>query len=619
MLNCFVVSFLFLFTGDNMLPAQEAHPPDAGEVHHEPGEAKANVDHHDEKTGGPDHAQGESHGADHGESGKKVSVPMGELIGVLIAIVLVFLVIATWDYKNSTKLGEEMQLSHWFWPPLFLIYVAGCYYLGWNNPLVSGGTIVLALLAFLGMKQLHETVFKFGRPGEKVNGFKIYWLILKAFSESTELMAIFLLAPLLCAAGYYASQAGGHSVPHYHVPWAAVLTIVGIMTAAKNAMSEVLKAVDSIERKIGAIPTLILVALLAAITGEPANADIQTAYLLPRMPKDKRKRAVVGIGVAAAIGSGGGLTFFSPPAVIIIWASVMVPVFGWTLMTLLMGVGLIVTAHVIACVLVYARHLEPLGEARKDMKVEGDYTTSNLSLLILALVVIGHILVALPNVMAIAPWLSVVVYGVDIVLGIYCLGVALVNQIGKTFSLHRFEHDILPLLIGGLLIAIDNIGVLADPGVVSGGSHIPLGWIPVEYLAVALALMMFVITGGVSALADNALATKVFIVLPITIAMGLIKGGMSLEEASFIANAGALGVIVGALTWGWITVQGNLPNFPIRKAFSIEAAYWIGVALRTYGWTLAVPAVGLILVVQLILPGIMVPLNITAFHGGGGH
>lgn len=59
-----------------------------------------------------------------------------------------------------------------------------------------------------------------------------------------------------------------------------------------------------------------------------------------------------------------------------------------------------------------------------------------------------------------------------------------------------------------------------------------------------LALVLFLITGAISALADNALATKVFIGLPITIAASMMASGMTPDQAALVANAGALGVIV---------------------------------------------------------------------------
>jgi hypothetical protein len=225
-------------------------------------------------------------------------------------------------------------------------------------------------------------------------------------------------------------------------------------------------------------------------------------------------------------------------------------------------------------------------------------------------------LVALPLGHTLHQGLSLLVFGGDILLGVFTFGIAIWAQNGQIFSFHKLEHDLQPILIGGLLIAIDNIGVLAEPSIIWFGQALPLGWIPVESLAVVLGLLLFVITGAISALADNALATKVFILLPITIGAQMVDQGSTPMEASLVANAGALGVIVGALTWGWATVQGNLPNFPIKSAFDIDPVYWIKVGLPAYWWTLFVPAIGIVLVVEFVLPGLITPLHLPASDTG---
>lgn len=91
------------------------------------------------------------------------------------------------------------------------------------------------------------------------------------------------------------SELGGHNahLPHFHIPWAPVLTIIGIMTAANNAMSEILEKVNIIEKKIGKFGTLVFLSLLSSLTGEPANASIQNKYLVPRLPKDETERTKV--------------------------------------------------------------------------------------------------------------------------------------------------------------------------------------------------------------------------------------------------------------------------------------------------------------------------------------
>lgn len=515
------------------------------------------------------------------------------------------------------------MVTLWIWPLVYILYLFACFNLWWDAPLASVLVIVLALVAFLGLMNSHDTVFRFARPRKNnVNAFQVYWKILKTFSDSTEFMAIFILLPLLFGAGFIFSELWGHTahLPHFHVPWAPVLTIIGIMTAANNAMSEILEKVSVIEKKFWKKVTLIFLSLLSSLTGEPANAAIQNKYLIWRLPKDSKQKTEVGVGVAATIWSWWGLTFFSPPAVIIIW-SVMTGVFNWGLGTLILGVGLIVTLHVIVCVNIYAKYIDEKWDAEvvpleKGSQISWDYTRSKSSLFILIAVIIGHIFIALPMSEAFNPLAKYIVYWADVLLAFYAFGIGLLGQQDKVFNFHKFEHDIQPLLIWGLLIAIDNIGILAEPSIVWFGSILPLAWIPAAILPLVLALSLFVITWVVSALADNALATKVFISLPITIAIWLIANGTSPDQAALVANAWALGVIVWALTFGWITVQWNLPNFPIRSAYDIDPIDWLKIGFPKYAWTLLAPVIGIVVVVLFILPSIISPLNLESYGEG---
>ena len=177
----------------------------------------------------------------------------------------------------------------WIWPLIFTLYIFGCFMLWWEHPLVSSLVITLALVAFLGLMNHHETVARFAKPKKnQINAFQIYWKILKTFSDSTEFMAIFILLPLLFGWAYVFSELGFFTyLPHFHIPWAPVFTIIGIMSAANNAMSEILEKIYLLEKKVWKYGTLVCMSLLSSLTGEPANAAIQNKYLLPRLPKIK--------------------------------------------------------------------------------------------------------------------------------------------------------------------------------------------------------------------------------------------------------------------------------------------------------------------------------------------
>jgi hypothetical protein len=473
------------------------------------------------------------------------------------------------------------------WLGFIALYVWGSFNFGWNENWVSLLVVPIALFAFLDF-------FKFD---EAKNDCHIWAKVAREYTRNTELMAIFLLLPIVFFIGYYVSKAGGHEgLPHIHAPWEIMLTIVGIMFTARNAMTEILGNINRIEYVIGKYPTLILMNIAASLTGEPGASKIQSVYIGPRLPDDQKIRDKVAVGLATGIGTGGGLTNSAPPAVLMIWP-VLVASAGWSLITLWMGLGVFVLAHVIVAVAVYGKHIQPC-HASVD-NIQGDYNQAWWALPIFLLTVMAHIAVSFKVGGEIG---KVIVYSADVIFALICILQATIAQQGKTFSFHTWEDDIQPVLIAGLLFAIDNIGLLAEPGIIWLGGVLPIDWIPREYLPLGLAMMMFVVTGVTSALADNALATKVFIPLPFVIGAKLLDAGMPIEEVSLIVHAMIIGIVGGALSWGWITVQGNLPNFPLKKAFSVEAVIWVATGLRYYVWPLVFATLVMAIWIQFFVP-----------------
>lgn len=88
-----------------------------------------------------------------------------------------------------------------------------------------------------------------------------------------------------------------------------------------------------------------------------------------------------------------------------------------------------------------------------------------------------------------------------------------------------------------------------------------------------------------------------FIAVPIAIAATIADQ----SQAIIVANAGAIGVIAGALTMGWMTIQGNLPNFPIAKQFDIDPVERLA-EIKRYRWTLIVAVVCMVFTIVFILP-----------------
>ncbi|MBT3864960.1 hypothetical protein HOE67_05040 [Candidatus Peregrinibacteria bacterium] len=443
--------------------------------------------------------------------------------------------------KQTKTLFMEALLSSWAaWTALFVMVGV---MLSHGNPLISGAAVLIA--AILGMNGLARTDMWLTSEGP---GWWRKHKFLKIFHHITdegELAGIFVGVVALIV--LFVVGEGSH----LHFPYMEAFTLLGIMSAANIAVQYMIPVMGVIEKFFGIRGVLIGGSLLSSLTGEPAASVFLAEYVKKRVnPEDRPK---VATGLAATIGSGGGLMPFAAPPILIVY-SILVSEFNWGIPTLIAFVGAGCVAHVITSSFWFAKYIKPNEDVHPKIDMKG------VALLaMMAVVVLWHIFY---------PGLALWIF--DGALGItsWYLAHKKYKDCSEGLKEDAFTAKWQPIILAVLLVALEIIGVIADPLIASLSHQIPASFPPILIM-----FTLFFMTAWVSHFADNALASRVFIMVAV-----VLKGTFGMELGSLFAAS----VVMGALFGGFLLIPANLPNFYLARAFKVTPGAWVKVSWILY-------------------------------------
>lgn len=375
------------------------------------------------------------------------------------------------------------------------------------------------------------------------------------------------LAGIFVAGVVLACQLLRHAHPHF--AFAEAFTLLGIMSAANLAVNHMMPIMGAVERFSGKWGALVIGSLLSSFTGEPSAAVFLSEYFRGRTLVDQKNRVATGLG--ATIGSGGGLLPFSAPPVLIVWA-ILGREFGWGLGHLLMFVGGACVLHV-AVVAWRLRHAIGAYEPSSKQK---STLIGWWPLGLLAAVVVLNMTFEFHH-------LRLLTWGIDALVAVGALWMSYRDNPDTTADerlIPAGEHEHThgessgrwqPVTLGLLLMGLEVVGMEAEPLL-----QTLAGFIPSTAPALLIILVLWLLSAVTSHVADNALASRVYITVAVTLS-GVIGYGDLL----------AMAVVLGALFGGFLLIPANLPNFAISKKFGVTPGGWAGTAWRWY-WSGAV-------------------------------
>lgn len=460
---------------------------------------------------------------------------------------------------STEQLTLAKTLSRFAWG--FIVLFIICLLL--SQPIIAGFFIVLGAVCFmngLGRTDLLRADTRWWQEHPVMRYFH-FW------TSEGELAGIITGAVVWLTLYLIDKEA----LSHIHMPWTEAFTLLGIMSMANLIVANMKTIMALIERFSNRWVVVFFGSILSSVTGEPAAAIFLSDYIYNRVPEEKHAKTATSL--AASIGSGGGLLPFAAPPILIVWPYLQSQL-GWSILDLVMYVAVGCILHAAVSATYVARYM------RKDTR----HSVKNVPMAVVALTLMA-VLVA----MHIAHfWL---VYYIDVVIAVLASGFLFwqyTKQIKEYVDVHglhtriqreknsefvelkerRFSAVFQPVILAGLLIALEIIGVAAEPFI---GYLAEL--IPTTLPLFAVGLMLFFATAWVSHFADNALASRVFIV----IALGFI-GTHGAEVASVLAAC----VLYGALFGGFLTIPANLPNFAINRRFKVDPKPWIQAAVPLY-------------------------------------
>ena len=421
--------------------------------------------------------------------------------------------------------------------------------------LVSGLVLLAAVAAMNGFARTDMAIKAEGESGWLHHkGLKILHFI----TNEGELAGILVGAVVVAA--MYVTGNGAEVVHVVEHSYPLVFTLYGIMSAANLAVTHIQPIMLGIERLFGVRIAIILGSLLSSLTGEPAAAVFLIDFIKERVKKEKR--AEVATGLAATIGSGGGLMPYAAPPVLIVWG-ILSLTFGWGIPELITYIGVGCVLHVITSSFFFVKHIEKRETKGKDHTLTVE---SFLPLAWLAILIYWHI--TSPGI-----WLWIA----DAITGALATWAAYRHYRGSgpEQAEEKFTDMWQPTILGILLLGIEFIGVAADPLIFTLAEQIPHTW-----PALVIGLILFISTAVVSHFADNALASRVFISVPVALMAVPAFGELT---ASLLAAC----VVMGALFGGFLMIPANLPNFYIARVLQIDAIRWLKNAWRLYPTGLA--------------------------------
>lgn len=446
------------------------------------------------------------------------------------------------DKKQQTRtLLLEALLSSWIaWTALFVMVGV---MLSHGNPLISGVAILIA--AILGMNGLARTDMWLTSEGPLWWRKHKYLKFFHHITDEGELAGIFVGVVALIMLFVIGDGS------HVHFPYREALTLLGIMSAANIAVRYMIPVMGVIERFFGIKGVIIVGSLLSSLTGEPAASVFLAEYVKKRV--DEKDRARVATGLAATIGSGGGLMPFAAPPILIVF-SILVSEFNWGIPTLIAFVGAGCVAHVVTASFWFSKYIKPHDEKHPRLEKKGF-----LFLGLMAVVVLWHILY---------PGFALWVF--DVILGVtsWCLADKKYANCPEELREEAFTAKWQPIILSVLLVALEIIGVIADPLITSISQQIPTTFPPIF-----IAFILFFVTAWVSHFADNALASRVFIMVAV-----VLKSSFGIEVGSVFAAS----VIMGALFGGFLLIPANLPNFYLARALKVTPGAWVKISWILY-------------------------------------
>lgn len=452
--------------------------------------------------------------------------------------------------NNRDNTQETKQWRHVFIEAISFSWLAWAALFGYiaveishGNPLVAGGLILAA--AILAMNGLARTDFWLTSRGPNWWRHHKYLRFFHHITDEGELAGIFI--GLIALSLLYFN--GAHE--HIHFAYKEAFTLLGIMSAANLAVLHMMPVMSFLE-KIGGVKLVIIGgSLLSSLTGEPAASVFLADYLKKRV--DEKDRAKLATGLATTIGSGGSFMPFAAPPILIVWG-VLASKFGWGIPELISFVGVGCFFHVFITTFRFSKYIKIIEPTTKKMSSKGV-----IYLILLSIVILWHIF-----------YPSTLLWIFDAIIGFTSWFVA--NKKYKNCNEDDMEEAFTakwqPLILAALLMALEIIGIVADPLITTIAQQIPTTWPP---LAIAFAL--FFITTWTSHFADNALASRVFIMIPVALIPVFSQPIAALLAAS---------VIMGALFGGFLMIPANLPNFYLARAFKVTPGAWIRVSWHLY-------------------------------------
>jgi len=459
--------------------------------------------------------------------------------------------------KSWTFVFREAVFMSWLATFLYGLTMGVIFTHG--SPYISGGLALLTVL--LAMNGLARTELWLTSRGPQWWKEHPFLQTLHHVSSEGEMAGIVVGLSVLLA-----HLIVSHGVLHVHLPISEACTLFGIMSVANSSAPHMLPILEWLSKRTGVVGVIFFGSLLSSITGEPAAAVFLSRFVDEAVSEDERAR--VATGLAATIGSGGGLLPFAAPPVLIVWGTLQAKL-AWSFGTLFLFVGLGCVLHV-AVVAWKVRKFLPVNPSSVSEK---EYTmTRKTAFAVQSIVTIVALNIWAPH--------STLVMTFNVVVGLLCLGEAFYAKKG-------FVETWQPLILAFLLMALEIIGHEADPLLAALASQIPETW-----NLLVIGLVLWYASAFTSHFADNALASRVYM-----------AAAVSIGAASLHAHAGsflAACVLLGALFGGFALIPANLPNFAISRILQVSPGEWLRTASKEYYYSLYVH-VGFITCMYLLL------------------
>lgn len=356
---------------------------------------------------------------------------------------------------------------------------------------------------------------------------------------------------------------GTHGLPH-HIPYSEAFTLLGIMSVANATAVHMLPVLEFFARHTGVGGAVFFGSIISSFTGEPAAAVFLSTYVDETVTEENR--AKVATGIAATIGSGGGLLPFAAPPILIVWGTLQQKL-RWNMLTLFLFIGIPSMLHA-AIVARKVRKYLPENPVLSD-KVTYPVTPGTWKTLgLIGAMVLLNIFSAH----------SPITWAINGSAALACL----------VFTIKQGKHlheSIQPFVLAVLLLALEVVGHEADPLLQALAGMIPPSW-PI----IIVGLILWYASAFTSHFADNALAARVYIIAALTL-------GTTIETQSFLAGC----VVLGALFGGFALIPANLPNFAIAKILKISPKDWATTAVPEYYFS-GIVHVACISVMYFLLP-----------------